>query len=88
VPTIVISPYTIAHNVYHKTLDFSDIVQYIEQTFSLPHQAMYNRAGTVGNLAQMLNYTQKPLSPVILPAKTCPAATTSHTPKGYIPNGW
>lgn len=87
VPTIVISPYTIPHQVYHKRLDFRSIDLFVENTLNLPHLAPYNRTGGVGSLAPMLNLKQKPLRPVILPTHSCPADTT-HTPKGYVPNGW
>lgn len=87
VPTIVISPYTIPHRVYHKRLDFRSIDLFIEDTFQLPHKANFKRTGDVTSLAGMLNYHQKPLPPVILPAHNCPAAA-AHSPKGYVASGW
>ena len=84
-PTIVISPYTIPHQIYHKRLDFRSIDMFVEDTFHLPHLANFDRAG-VTSLAPMLDLTQKPLPPVILQPHACPAATVQ-TPKGYIPFG-
>ena len=86
VPTIVISPYTIPHQIYHKRLDFRSIDMFVEDTFHLPHLASFDRTG-VASLAPMLDLTQKPLPPVILQPHACPAATTQ-TPKGYVPSGW
>jgi phospholipase C len=87
VPTIVISPYTIQHQVYHKRLDFRSVDLFIEDTFHLPHKANFRRTGDVTSIAGMLNYNQTPIAPVVLQTHSCPSSTT-HTPKGYVPSGW
>jgi phospholipase C len=87
VPAIVISPYTVAHKVYHKRLDFRSVDLFIEDTFHLPHKANFKRTGSVTSIAAMLNYQQTPLAPVVLQTHACPGATTT-TPKGYVPSGW
>lgn len=87
VPTIVISPYTIPHSVYHKRLDFRSIDLFIENTFHLPHLANFRRTGDVQSLAPMLDYSQTPLDPVVLQTHSCPASPVQ-SPKGYTPSGW
>jgi phospholipase C len=84
VPTIVISPYTIAHQVYHKALDFRSVDLFIENTFHLPHLMSFKPSSHVDSISPMLNLTQNPLNPVILPTHSCPAAT-SHAPKVTSP---
>ena len=87
VPTIVISPYTRPHQVYHKRLDFRSVDLYIEDTLHLPHKANFRRTDDVTSIGAMLNYSQTPNGPVVLPTHSCPSSSTS-TPKGYVPSGW
>lgn len=64
VPAIVISPYVVAHSVYHGELDFRSVVSFMETQFRLPHTMSYPRKVT--SMAKMLNPRQKPLPPMDL----------------------
>ena len=70
VPTIVISPYSRRHFIYHGRLDFRSIDLFIENTFKLRRMAQFKRVGDVSSIAPMLNMTQKPLDPVVLDTHT------------------
>ena len=74
-PAIVISPYTGAHTVYHKRLDFRSVDLFIENTFNLPHLTNFKRGRRVTSMAPMLNLNQQPLAPVVLQTHACPART-------------
>jgi phospholipase C len=78
VPTIVISPYARAHTVYKGQLDARSILKYVEHTFKLPHLAAFDRS--VGSIGAMLNPHQKPLAPVILNQRVCPARNGGKPP--------
>jgi phospholipase C len=71
VPTIVISPYSRAHVVFHQQLNFTSIVKYVEDQFALPHLATFSR--NVASIAGMLDFKQKPLAPLLLTGRKCPA---------------
>jgi phospholipase C len=71
VPAIVISPYSRAHFIDHRTYEFASIVKYVEQQYDLPKLDRYDRS--VQSIGGMLNLHQKPLAPVILKDRTCPA---------------
>jgi len=69
VPTIVISPYARTHFIEHTQYDFRSILKYVEQTFNLPHVAVFDRS--VNSLAGMLNYRQAPLKPFVAKHLDC-----------------
>jgi phospholipase C len=71
VPTILISPYARPHYVDHHTMDFTSILKFIEDDFLLP--PLNQRDGNAHSLISSLNYAQKPLRPLVLKKRTCPA---------------
>ena len=79
VPTIVISPYSRAHQVIHTQYDFRSVDAFIENEFRLPHRISYDRAAA--NLKEMFDFNQKPLSPVVLKPQNCEKVTP--TAPGY-----
>jgi phospholipase C len=69
VPMLVISPFTRAHLIYRGVLDYRSILEFVENQFGLPHRAPFVRhAASIG---PMLDLTQKPLAPVVLPDLQC-----------------
>jgi phospholipase C len=69
VPTVVISAYSRPHFIDHTQYDFRSILKYVEQTFTLPHVAVYDRS--VHSIRGMFNYQQAPLAPAVMPALRC-----------------
>lgn len=67
VPDVMISPYVRSHFVDHTTYDFTSIVRYIEDRFGLPRLSSYDRHAT--SIGRALNLGQRPLAPLILPAR-------------------
>ncbi len=80
VPTIVISPYTRAHLIYHRKLDFRSVMRYIEDQFKLPQLMHFRRS--VNSIGDMLDTNQKPLAPVLEKIHTCPPPGSGQPP-GY-----
>ena len=77
VPTIVISPYARADYIDHRRYDFASILRYIEKKYHLAPLAWYDRhALSIGN---DINTHQKPLAPLVLKTRTCPAGAYSNT---------
>jgi hypothetical protein len=71
VPTILISPYARAGYVDHHTMDFTSVLQFIEQNYGLP--ALTARDRTAPTLLSSLDFKQKPLQPLLIQPKSCPA---------------
>lgn len=83
VPTIVISPYSNPHTVFHKRLDFRSIDLYLENQFGLPHIATFDR--NENSIGMMLNPNQTPLPPLHLKPRTnCPTPSGGKQP--YVVN--
>jgi phospholipase C len=78
VPMLVISPYSRTPLIYHGTMDFRSVLEFVEDTFNLPHLAPYYRRAA--SIAPMLNFAQTPLAPVVLRDQTCPAGSASSMP--------
>jgi phospholipase C len=70
VPTIVISPWARPGFIDHQMYDFASILRYIEDTFNLPRLGPYDRAAQ--SIAADLNFSQPPIPPLVLHARTCP----------------
>ena len=71
VPMIVISPYARPHFVDHRQYDFRSVIKFVEDTFHLPHEISYDRG--VNSIANMLDLKQKPVRPMLLKGRSCPA---------------
>ncbi len=72
VPTIIISPYARPHFVDHHQMNFDSIMKFIEQDFRLP--ALNSSDRHAPSLTTSLDFNQKPLAPLVLKPRTCPAA--------------
>lgn len=71
VPTILISPYSEPHSIFHPRLDFRSIDIFLENQFDLPHRATFDR--DEDSIGMMLNPNQTPLAPSVLTPRTdCP----------------
>jgi phospholipase C len=74
VPLLIISPYALAGQVVHTPYEASSILRFIEETFGLP--SLNGRDLSANDLMDAFNFTQAPLSPLILSGRTCPIAAS------------
>jgi phospholipase C len=84
VPLLIISPYAqyapggyISHTVYEP----SSILKFIEERFNLPY--LTNRDANANDMLDSFDFTQSPLPPLTLTARTCPVA--SQTSTSFLP---
>ncbi len=70
VPALVISPWSRPHFIDHSRYTFSSIVKFVESTYDLPHLSHYYRG--IGSIGDMLDFHQKPQSPLFLKTRACP----------------
>ena len=78
VPMIVISPYAKPGYITSKNpqipyYTFDSMLAYVEHNFGLG--SLTQRDATAGDLRDTLNYTQKPLPPIVLPIRPAPKKT-------------
>ncbi len=73
VPTIVISPYARRDRVVHRTYDFSSMVRFSEDVFGLHHLREYQPS--IPSISGMFRFHQRPLAPLLLHPRHCPAYT-------------
>jgi phospholipase C len=84
VPAVIISPYARPHFIDHNVLDFSSVLQFIEQDFGLAPLSGLDRSA--GSLMSSLDFNQTPLPPYVLPPASCPATDyiTAATVSGTV----
>lgn len=70
VPAIVISPYARPHLVDHSTYDLTSMLRFAEDAFRLPRLTSFDSSAR--SIANMLNFNQRPLPPMLLPFRHCP----------------
>ena len=70
VPLLVISPYARAGKIVHTQYEFSSVLKFIEKRFKL--QNLSTRDSVANDLTDSFNFTQAPLSPVVLQPRNCP----------------
>ena len=77
VPLIVISPYAKAGFISHTQYEASSVLKFMEERFSLPPLAQ--RDANANDLMDSFDFSQPPLSPLVLPTHSCPLVETSET---------
>ena len=82
VPAIVISPYSRAGTVVHNTYDFSSMLLFAEDVFDLNKLPEY--APSIPSISGMFDFHQKPLAPLILSTRHCPAYNPSYDGFGHL----
>jgi phospholipase C len=70
VPTLVISPYARRHYIDHTTYDFSSILKFVEQRYSLPALTQYDAKSA--SIAGSFDFSNVPAAPLILKTRKCP----------------
>ena len=85
VPFIIISPYVKPGFISHTRYEFSSVLKFIEERFQLP--ALTNRDASANDITDAFNFSQTPLSPLILQQRACPVLSTAHLSEGIMPLG-
>jgi phospholipase C len=70
VPLLIISPYARAGYVSHTQYEFASVLKFIEERFGLG--SLGNRDSTANDMLDSFDFTQTPLSPLILSTRSCP----------------
>lgn len=79
VPMIVISPFAKPHYVSHYTYDFTSVLKFVEERWSLKN--LTPRDGRANDMADVFNFNQPAQSPVVIPV---PPRMQSHLLPMYI----
>ena len=69
VPLLVISPYAIPRHISHSRYGFESVLKFIETNWRL--QSLTARDSLANNLMDAFNFSQSPLSPLILQSRNC-----------------
>ena len=69
VPLLVISPYAIPRHISHNRYGFESVLKFIETNWRL--QSLTARDSLANNLMDAFNFSQSPLSPLILQTRNC-----------------
>jgi phospholipase C len=70
VPLLIISPYARAGYISHTQYEFSSVLKFIEERFGLG--SLGNRDSTANDMLDSFDFTQTPLSPLVLNTRSCP----------------
>jgi phospholipase C len=69
-PVLAISPYAKSGYISHTVYEFSSVLKFIETRFNLP--SLTQRDAQANNMLDMFDFTQAPLTPLVLNTRTCP----------------
>jgi hypothetical protein len=75
VPMIVISPYAKSGYVSHTQYEYSSVLKFIEERFNLPF--LTTRDAEANDTTDSFNFSQTPLSPLVLTQRTCPIISST-----------
>ena len=73
VPTVIISPYARSGHIDSTFNSFPSMLKFVEDTFGL--SSLTSLDGQSNDLYSAFDFSQQPLSPLMLQQRTCPAAT-------------
>ena len=80
VPFLIVSPYAISGYISHTQYEFSSVLKFIEERFGLA--ALTARDANANDTTDSFNFSQTPLSPLILQTRTCPFTSIATVPFG------
>jgi len=76
VPLLIISPYSKSGYISHTQYEFSSVLKTIEERFSLPY--LTSRDQSANDTLDSFDFTQDPLSPLILQERQCSPVSTQN----------
>jgi phospholipase C len=80
VPLIIISPYAKAGYISHTQYEFSSVLKFVEELYGLP--PLTARDAGANDMTDSFDFTQTPLSPLVLTPRNCPIPSTTIIPFG------
>ncbi len=83
VPLLVISPYARPGSITHTTYAFESVLKTAEEIFTLP--ALTSRDKQAHDLLDTLDFAQKPIPPLPLHTRSCPAGFSKAQFAQYVP---
>ena len=75
VPMLIISPYARPGYVSHTQYEPSSVLKFVEERFDLP--ALASRDAAANDTLDSFNFTQAPLSPLVLQTRNCPVTSAA-----------
>jgi len=76
VPMIIISPYARPGNISHTQYEYTSVLKFIEERYGLP--PLTTRDADANDTTDSFDFTQTPLSPLILNTRSCPINSASN----------
>jgi phospholipase C len=70
VPLLIISPYAKKGYISHTVYEFSSVLKFVETRFNLPTLTPWDTQAS--DMTDAFNFSQAPLPPLVLQARTCP----------------
>ena len=83
VPLIIISPYAKPGHISSTTYEFSSFMKIVEERFNLP--SLTQRDANASDMLDSFDFTQTPLSPLLLNQRSCPVLSPKSTLSFYVP---
>jgi phospholipase C len=80
-PALLVSPYAKKGFIDHTTLDFTSVLKFIENNWSL--KPLAQRDARANSIANAFNFAQAPRHPAFIPATLHPPSTATHA-RRYI----
>ena len=77
VPLLIISPYAKSGYISHTVYEPASILKFIEERYNLPY--LTNRDANANDMLDSFDFTQTPLSPVVLNTRSCPVVSQLST---------
>jgi phospholipase C len=84
VPLIIISPFAKPHHISHTVYEYSSLLKFAEKRFDLP--PLTDRDLFASDLRDSFDFHQRPLPPLILRERACPAAASAPTTEAEDPD--
>jgi phospholipase C len=75
VPLLIISPYAKPGYISHRQYEGSTVLKFMEEVFNIPSLGL--RDATANDPTDSFNFSQTPLSPLVLSTHACPVVNTS-----------
>ena len=76
VPLLIISPYARAGYISHTQYEFASFLKFVEDRYGLP--SLTERDAKANDTTDSFNFSQSPISPVVLQPQTCPIQGASN----------
>jgi len=84
VPLIIISPFAKRHHISHTVYEYSSLLKFAEKRFRL--QSLTDRDLFANDMLDSFDFDRRPLRPLVLQQRVCPAAGAAPTTEAEDPD--